>query len=48
MPQLDWNELDFLSFFAVEPAIEGYAVAYSYEVARNGLLLLLRDKGHTR
>lgn len=40
MPQLDWDELDFLTFFAVIPAIEEHAVAHSYELERNGLRFL--------
>ncbi len=41
MPQLEWNELDFLDFFAVEPTVEDYAVSHAYELERHGLRLLL-------
>lgn len=40
MPQLEWNDIDFLDFFAVEPAVGDYAVSYNYEVERCGLRLL--------
>ncbi len=40
MPQLDWNELDFLDCFAVEPTVEDDAVSHDYEVERAGLRLL--------
>jgi hypothetical protein len=41
MPQLSWNELDFLDFFAAEPIVEDYAVSHNYEIEREGLRLLL-------
>lgn len=41
MPQLQWNELDFLDCFGVEPTAEEYAVSHNYEIARDGLRLLL-------
>ena len=41
MPQLDWNDIDFLDFFAVEPTVEDYAGSHNYEIERNGLRLLL-------
>ncbi len=41
MPQLEWNELDFLDCFAVEPAVEDYGVSHSYELEREGLRLLV-------
>ena len=40
MPQLQWNDVDFLDFFAVEPGVEDGAVSYNYEIQRNGLRLL--------
>lgn len=40
MPQFEWNDIDFLDFFAVEPTVEDYAVSHNYEVERNGLRLL--------
>ena len=40
MPQLQWNEVDFLDFFAVEPAVEDYALSHEYELERDGLRLL--------
>ena len=40
MPQLAWNELDFLDFFALEPIVEDYAMSHSYELEREGLRLL--------
>ncbi len=40
MPQLEWNDIDFLDFFAVEPTAEDYAVSHDYVVERNGLRLL--------
>jgi hypothetical protein len=40
MPQLRWNDSDFLDFFAVEPTVEDYAVSYDYEIERDGLRLL--------
>lgn len=41
MPQLEWNDIDLLDFFSVEPAVEDGEVAHSYEVERNELRLLL-------
>ncbi len=40
MPQLRWNDTDFLDFFAVEPTVEEHAVSHSYELERDGLRLL--------
>lgn len=40
MPQLNWDEVKFLEFFAVEPTVEDYAVSYDYEIERAGLRLL--------
>ena len=40
MPQLKWNETDFLECFAVEPAAEDYGTSFNYEVERVGLRLL--------
>lgn len=40
MPQLRWNDTDFLDFFAVEPTVEDYAVSHTYEIERDGLRLL--------
>src|SRR5688572_9093968 len=40
MPQLRWNETDFLDFFAVEPTIDDYAVSHNYEIESDGLRLL--------
>ena len=42
MPQLEWNELDFLDCFAVDPAVEDYAVSHSYELEREGLAQVAR------
>src|SRR5687767_12024041 len=39
MPQLKWNDVDFLEFFAVEPTVD-YDVAHHYEIERAGLRLL--------
>ena len=39
MPPLEWNDTEFLDFFAVEPTVEDYAVSHNYEVERNGLRL---------
>jgi hypothetical protein len=41
MPQFEWNDVDFLDFFAVEPTVEDYDVSHNYEIERNGLRLLL-------
>jgi hypothetical protein len=41
MPQLRWNDIDFLDFFAVEPTVEDYAVSHNYDLERDGLRLLL-------
>ena len=40
MPQLEWNEIDFLDCFAVEPAVEDYTNSFNYEIERAGLRLL--------
>jgi hypothetical protein len=40
MPQLNWNELDFLDCFEVEPSVGDYAVSHNYELQRDGLRLL--------
>ena len=40
MPQLAWNDVDFLDFFAVEPIVEDGAISFNYEIQRNGLRLL--------
>lgn len=40
MPQLKWNQLDFLECFSVAPIVEDYATSYNYEAERNGLRLL--------
>jgi hypothetical protein len=40
MPQLKWNEVDFLECFAVAPIAEEYANSFNYEVTRDGLRLL--------
>lgn len=40
MPQLEWNEFDFLDCFAVEPIAADYATSFNYEVERDGLRLL--------
>jgi hypothetical protein len=40
MPQLQWNDTEFLEFFAVEPTIEEYGVSHDYELDRDGLRLL--------
>ena len=41
MPQIQWNDVDFLDFFAVEPTVEDGAISYNYEIERNSLRLLL-------
>lgn len=41
MPQLEWNEIDLLDYFEVEPTVLDEVVSHSYEVERNGLRLLL-------
>lgn len=40
MPQLRWNDTDFLNFFAVEPTVEDYGISHNYEVERDGIRLL--------
>ncbi|MBL8820791.1 MAG: hypothetical protein JNL18_04005 [Planctomycetaceae bacterium] len=40
MPQLRWNDIDFLDFFAVEPTVEDFGVSYNYELECDGLRLL--------
>lgn len=40
MPQLRWNDTDFLDFFAVEPTVEDYGVSHNYEIERDGMRLL--------
>ncbi len=40
MHQIEWNELDFLEFFAVEPTAEEYGTSFSYVIERDGLRLL--------
>lgn len=40
MPQLKWDEIDFLECFAVEPTAEDYGSSFSYEIERNRLRLL--------
>ena len=41
MPELEWNEIDLLDFFAVLPTAEEDGVSHSFEIDRNGLQLLL-------
>ena len=40
MPELKWNEIDFLDFFEVEPQYDEFFTSYSYEVQRGQLRLL--------
>ncbi|MCA9238002.1 MAG: hypothetical protein KDA44_21160 [Planctomycetales bacterium] len=40
MPELRWNDTEFLDFFAVEPTVEEFFLSYNYEVKREGLRLL--------
>lgn len=40
MTQLEWNDVDFLDFFEVEPTAVDDDVCFSYEIERHGLRLL--------
>ncbi len=40
MPQLKWNEVDFLEFFSAEPTVEEYATSFNYVIERDGLRLM--------
>jgi hypothetical protein len=40
MPELKWDETDFLDFFEVEPQYDEFFTSYSYEVERGPLRLL--------
>jgi hypothetical protein len=40
MPELQWNEIDFLDFFEVEPRYDEFFTSYSYKVRRSPLRLL--------
>jgi hypothetical protein len=40
MPQLRWNDTDFLAFFAVVPTSDEIAISHNYELQRLGLRLL--------
>ena len=40
MAQLQWNDTDFLDFFAVIPTDEELAVSHTYEIQRTALRLL--------
>ncbi len=39
MPELQWDELDFMECLEVEPQIEEYEISYFYEVRRDDLIL---------
>lgn len=41
MPELQWDELDFLECLEVVPQVEEYGISYSYEVHRDSLRLLV-------
>ena len=41
MPQLVWDETDFLTCFEVEPTIDEYETGYHYTITRDGLRLEL-------
>jgi hypothetical protein len=41
MPQLAWNDLDFLECLGVEPEVLDYLVSHNYTLVRNGLRLLI-------
>ena len=41
MPQLKWNETDFLTCLEVEPRIDEYETGYHYSVSKDGLRLEL-------
>jgi hypothetical protein len=41
MPQLDWDETDFLECLEVVPSIGDYEIKHTYEVNKNGLALTL-------
>ena len=41
MPELKWDEQDFLECLGVVPEVEEYETAYSYTVKSNGLTLLI-------
>jgi hypothetical protein len=41
MPELRWNETDFLACLAVEPTIDEYETGYHYTVIKHGLRLEL-------
>jgi hypothetical protein len=41
MPQLDWDEIDFLECLGIIPSVEDYEVKHTYKVNRSGLVLTL-------
>ena len=41
MPELRWNEVDFLTCLEVEPTIDEYKTGYHYTVVKHGLRLEL-------
>lgn len=41
MPQLDWDETDFMECLEVIPTVEDYEVKHVYEVNKDGLSLLV-------
>ena len=41
MPQLKWDETDFLACLEVEPTVDEYEHGYHYSVAKDGMQLAL-------
>lgn len=41
MPQLEWDEQDFLQYLAVIPEVEDYEVSHTYRVTQGGIALQL-------
>lgn len=41
MPQLEWNEVDFLKCFEVEPEVEDYETSHAYTLDRAALRLIV-------
>lgn len=41
MPQLDWDELDFLDYLEVAPVVDEDSASHSYELLQNDLRLIL-------
>jgi hypothetical protein len=41
MPQLNWDELDFLEYLEVDAIVDEYSTSHKYEVEQNDLRLLV-------